>query len=109
MLVRMDYRYIASLAGEMTVPADGILSRTLHDDDRLRVVLFGFSAGQELSEHTAKVPAVVHILEGEARLKLGEDTHDARAGAWAYMGPELAHGIYAKTPVLMLLLMLKQR
>jgi len=93
----------------VTVPADGILSRTLHDDDRLRVVLFGFSAGQELSEHTAKVPAVVHILEGEARLKLGEDTHEARAGAWAYMRPELPHGIYAKTPVVLLLLMLKQR
>jgi quercetin dioxygenase-like cupin family protein len=107
MLGFMDYNYIADLASEVTVPPDGILSRTLFEDNRLHVVLFGFSAGQELSEHTAKVPAVLHILEGEARLRLGEDVLEARAGAWIHMRAELAHGIHARTPVIMLLVMLK--
>jgi len=103
----MDYRYIASMAAEVAPPPDGILSRTLHDDDRLRVVLFGFSEGQQLSEHTASVPAVLHLLEGEAVLKLGQDEIQAKAGAWAYMRPKLPHGIVAKTPLILLLLMLK--
>ncbi len=103
----MDYKFIADLAGEVTVPPDGILSRTLFEDQRLRVVLFGFSAGQELSEHTAKVPAVLHLLQGEARLRLGEEVLEAKAGAWVHMRAELTHGIYAKTPLVMLLLMLK--
>jgi quercetin dioxygenase-like cupin family protein len=103
----MDYQYIADLAGEVTIPQNGILSRTLHNDERLKAVLFGFDAGQELSEHTAAVPAVLHILQGEARLRLGEDHMDAKAGGWVHMPPQLPHGVYAKTPVLMLLLMLK--
>ena len=107
MLILMDYKYIADLADEVTVPPDGILSRTLFEDNRLRVVLFGFSAGQELSEHTAKVPAVLHILQGEARLRLGEDVLEAQAGSWIHMRAELAHGIHARTPVIMLLVMLK--
>jgi quercetin dioxygenase-like cupin family protein len=107
MLFLMDYKYIADLADEVTIPQNGILSRTLHNDERLKAVLFGFDAGQELSEHTAAVPAVLHILQGEARLRLGEDHRDARAGAWVHMPPQLPHGVYAKTPVVMLLLMLK--
>ncbi len=107
MLFLMDYKYIADLAGEVTIPQNGILSRTLHNDERLKAVLFGFDAGQELSEHTAAVPAVLHILQGEARLRLGEDHMEAKAGAWVHMPPQLPHGVYAKTPVVMLLLMLK--
>lgn len=103
----MDYRYIANVAAEVTVPPDGILSRTLHNDDRLRVVLFAFSKGQQLTEHTASVPAVLHVLEGEAVLKLGADTQEARAGTWVHMPAQLPHGIEAKTPLILLLLMLK--
>jgi quercetin dioxygenase-like cupin family protein len=103
-----DYKYIEDLAKEVNIPQDGILSRTLFNDDRLRVVLFGFAEGQELTEHTAKVPAVIHILSGEARLRLGAETVEAGAGAWIHMRAELTHGILAKTPVVMLLSMLKQ-
>jgi len=104
----MDFKYFSSLAEEVTPPPDGILSRTLHDDDRLKVVLFGFSQGQQLSEHTAAVPAVLHLLEGEAVLRLGREERQAQAGAWVYMAPKLPHGILAKTPLILLLMMLKR-
>jgi quercetin dioxygenase-like cupin family protein len=103
----MEYKYFANIGAEVTVPPDGILSRTLHNDERLRVVLFAFSKGQQLTEHTASVPAVLHVLEGEAALKLGADTQEARAGTWVYMPAKLPHGIEAKTPLILLLLMLK--
>jgi quercetin dioxygenase-like cupin family protein len=102
-----SYHFIQNLAKEVTVPPDGILSRTLHNDDRLRVVLFGFAAGQELTEHTSKMPAVLHVLEGEARLRLGDQDVEAGPGAWVHMPPELAHGIFAKTPLMLLLTLLK--
>jgi quercetin dioxygenase-like cupin family protein len=103
-----SYTYIADLVKEVEIPVNGILSRTMHNDDRLKVVLFGFAEGQELSAHTAPMPAVIQILQGEARLRLGGDTVEAGPGAWVRMPPQLEHGIYAKTPVVMLLLMLKQ-
>ncbi len=97
------------LDSDAAVPADGILSRTVYTDEQIKVVWFGFAAGQELSEHTASQPAMVHILQGEARLQLGGETHAARAGTWVHMPADLPHGIFAKTPLIMLLILLKGR
>lgn len=101
------YTLFADLAREAEPPADGILSRTLFNDDRLKVVLFGFAAGQELSEHTASKPAIMHYLRGEAEVTLGDDTIEAAAGTWVHMVPNLKHSIKARTPTVMLLLLLK--
>ena len=103
----MDYKYFANIAAEVAVPPDGILSRTLLNEERLRVVLFAFSKGQQLTEHTASVPAVLHVLEGEALLKLGPDSVEGRPGTWVHMPAHLPHGIEAKTPLILLLQMLK--
>ena len=103
----MSYLLIADLAAEVTIPENGILSRTLHNDDRLRVVIFGFSPGQELSAHTAPMPAVLQIIQGEADLTLGEDKLEVKAGAFIHMAANLKHGIVARTPLILLLSMMK--
>jgi quercetin dioxygenase-like cupin family protein len=89
------------------IAADSIISRTLYSDERLKVVLFGFAAGQELSEHTSAHPAVLHFLSGEADVTLGDELKPAGPGTWIHMPPRLPHRIEAKTPVVMLLLMVK--
>lgn len=101
------YTYIADLAKQVDIPADGILSRTLYNDEQVKVILFGFDRDQELSEHTASMPAILHILQGEARLTLGDDSMEARAGTWVHMPAQLRHSLYATTPVVMLLLLIK--
>ena len=53
-----DYTLFLDLAKEVQPPDKGILSRTLFSDDRLKAVAFGFAQGEELSEHTASMPAV---------------------------------------------------
>src|SRR5438128_9635929 len=103
-----DYICVSDLATEIEPPADGILSRTVLQDERLKVVLFGFSAGQELSEHTASMPAMLHVLRGEAQVTLGAENVSAAAGTWIHMRAQLPHSIVAKTPVVLLLLLLKQ-
>jgi quercetin dioxygenase-like cupin family protein len=90
------------------VPTDGILSRTLYSDDQLKVIYFGFAPGEELSEHTASMPAILQFLSGQARLTLGGETHEAGPGAWVHMPAHLPHSIYAETPTVMLLTLLKQ-
>jgi quercetin dioxygenase-like cupin family protein len=102
-----EYQYFADLANEMPeIPADSILSRTFFTDGQLKAILFGFAPGQELSEHTSTHPAIIHILKGQARLSLGADSYEAGEGAWAYMNPNLPHGLVAITPVTMLLTLL---
>ena len=104
--MQSNYTLIPDL-GAQDIPADGILSRTLYSDERVKVVLFAFAAGQELSEHTASMPAVVQIVKGTALLKLGGDLIDAGVGTWVHMPAQLSHSVQAKTPVVMLLLLLK--
>lgn len=101
------YKWIVDLAGEIVPPADGTLSRTIYQDATLKAVLFGFGQGQELSEHTASSPAVLHFLAGEADVTLGNDAIAASAGSWVHMTANLPHSIRAKTPLTMLLLLLK--
>jgi quercetin dioxygenase-like cupin family protein len=102
------YTLIRDLAHQMESPVDGTLSRTIHQDERLKAVLFHFSVGQELSEHTASTPAIMHFLEGDADVTLGGDVVAASAGTWIHMQAQLPHSILAKTHVVMLLLLLKQ-
>ncbi len=101
------YTYIADLCEEITIPENGILSRTLQNDDRSKVVGFGFAPGQELSAHTAPMPAVLYFVRGEAELRLGEDQLEAKAGTVVHMPPQLEHGIRAKSPLVMLLVLIK--
>jgi quercetin dioxygenase-like cupin family protein len=97
-----------NLEAEAPIPENGILSRTLHNDDHVKVLVFGFSEGQELSAHTAPMAASLYFVRGEARLTLGEEAHEVKAGAYIHMPPALTHGILARTPVVMLLAMYKQ-
>jgi quercetin dioxygenase-like cupin family protein len=104
----VNYTLIPNLSAEVQIPENGILSRTLYNDDHVKILVFGFAPGQELSAHTAPMSASIYIHSGEARLTLGADSVDAQAGAFVHMAPQLPHGIFAKTPVVMLLSMYKQ-
>jgi quercetin dioxygenase-like cupin family protein len=53
------------------------------------------------------MPPALYFLEGEADLTLGADTQTVKAGALAHMPPYLNHAIVAKTPLVMLLIMMK--
>jgi quercetin dioxygenase-like cupin family protein len=101
------YTYINDLAKEGQPPDKGILSRTLYNDDRVKAVIFGFAQGEELSEHTASMPAILQFIQGEATVTLGDDKHESKADTWVHMPTGQRHSIQAKTPVVMLLLLLK--
>jgi quercetin dioxygenase-like cupin family protein len=99
--------HVADLLAQLPdIPPDSIVSRTFYADQSLKAILFGFAAGQELSEHTAARPAILHFLQGEARLTLGDHATAAGPGTWVHMQPHLPHSIYAETAVVMLLTML---
>ncbi|MDX1415963.1 MAG: cupin domain-containing protein [Candidatus Promineifilaceae bacterium] len=88
------------------ISEESIISRTVYKDDGVRVILFGFAEGETLSEHTSAYPAILHFLEGEAAVILGEESIAAQPGTWVHMPAHLPHSIEANTKVKMLLLML---
>ena len=54
------------------------------------------------------MPAVPHFLQGEAKLTLGDGTLEAHPGTWVHMPNGQRRSIRAHTPVVMLLLLLKE-
>jgi len=98
------YGLVESVAALLPdIPPESIVSRKVYSDELLKVTLFGFAAGEELTEHTAAFPATLHFLSGEATLTLGEDTIEAQPGTWVQMPAHLPHSVFAKTAVTMLL------
>lgn len=109
----MDYTYIHDLADHVRElakvghPTEHIQGRAVFTDEHLKVIVFPFDAGQTLDEHTAPHPAMLHFVEGEAEVMLGDDAVEAQAGTWIHMPPELPHSIHARTPVVMMLVILR--
>jgi len=101
--------FFPDLAVEAPIPARGILSQTLSDEDDVEFLLFAFAAGEQLSEHTSARPAIIHILEGEGELTAGTDAFPARPGTWLRMEPELKHSLVARTPMRMALYLLPRK
>jgi quercetin dioxygenase-like cupin family protein len=103
-----DTSTIVDLRAPVETPADGIVSRAIYNDDDVRVVHFSFAPGQQLSDHTAPMPVTLEVVEGEATITLGEDVVEGRPGTWMHMPGNTPHSVVAKTPLVLLLTLLKQ-
>lgn len=104
----MAHTFIPDLHTEAEVPDRGTLSRVLHDDGRLRLVLFAFDTGQELTEHTAALPAVLQVVSGRFRVTVGGDTFGMGPGSWLLLDAHEPHSLLAEEPSHLLLTMLRR-
>ena len=98
---------VFSLPAEAQFVDNGIVSRTLLRAPNARVVLFGFSEGQELTEHTSTQHATIEILTGECEFSLAGKAHALKAGDLVYMPPNLPHAVKATSQFSMLLTLSK--
>lgn len=103
-----SFTHISDIAATAKPPEEGILSRTVFQDEELKAVVFAFAEGEELSEHMASVPAVIQVLRGEGEIRLGSETLGIAAGAWIHMPAGTPHAVRALSPMVLLLLMLKR-
>lgn len=101
-----QFTLITALQESLVAPADSIVSRTLYTSESVRIVLFAFAPGQELTEHTSTREALIHVLDGEATITLGDKSIQASAGLLIRMAPNLPHSVKAQSAVRMLLYML---
>jgi quercetin dioxygenase-like cupin family protein len=93
---------------EMTQVADqGIVSKSIVENEHHKIILFTLAPGQELSEHTASVPAVIHVLRGAGTVTLGGVAHEAGPGRLFYMPAELKHAVVAAQDLVFLLTMFR--
>jgi quercetin dioxygenase-like cupin family protein len=106
-LIDTEHDNILSLPQETQYAPNGIVSRTLLRTPATRVVLFGFSEGQELTEHTSTRRAMIQILSGECEFSLEGKPHPLKAGNFLHMKPNTAHAVKATKQFSMLLTLFK--
>jgi len=104
--MRTNPTFFPDLAAEAPVPARGIHSQTVSNEAGIELVLFAFAAGEQLSEHTAARPAIIHILSGKGDITVGGDAHPAIPGTWLRMPADTKHALLARTPLVMALYLL---
>ena len=106
-LLALNREQIVSLERETRFAPNGIVSRTVFAAPAMRVVLFGFAPGQELTEHTSTQHALVQILSGECEFTLAGRSQTLKAGDLLYMPPGLPHAARATQQFSMLLTLTK--
>jgi quercetin dioxygenase-like cupin family protein len=84
-----------------------VVSRQITKADAGNVTLFAFDINQGLSEHTAPFDALVHILEGEAEVKISGTPYQLHAGDAIIMPANEPHALKAIQKFKMLLTMIR--
>jgi len=96
-----------NLVDSIAYQTDAVVSRTLIKSDAGTVTVFAFDKGQELSEHTTPFDALVHVLDGEAEIRINQDVHSVKTGELLIMPANEPHALRAVQPFKMLLTMIK--
>lgn len=91
------------IASSVAIQDGAVVSKVVFKDERLDVTVFGFDAGEGLTEHTASRTAVVHVLSGRLSFTADGEEMDAGPGFWLHMAPGTPHSLSAVEPTVMLL------
>jgi quercetin dioxygenase-like cupin family protein len=84
-----------------------VVSRQITKAESGNVTLFAFDESQELSEHTAPFDALVHLLDGEAEIRISGEPFLLKTGQAIIMPANQPHALKAVKKFKMLLTMIK--
>ena len=99
--------WAGELEAMMQFAEGGIVSKTLVDRPTLvNVSLFMMATGQTMSSHAASRPATIHVLGGEGKITIGEQTHDSKRGSLFYMPAGQPHALESTDNLVFLLYLL---
>jgi len=98
---------VSSLADEIAVQLGSTVSKVVVKDGPLRLVLFAFDSGEELTEHTASLPVVIQVIEGSVMVEASGDRAQLFAGGWLFLEANEPHTVVADEPTKMLLTMVR--
>ena len=84
-----------------------IVSRVILKGENGNVTLFAFDRGQELSEHTAPFDALVHVLDGQAEIRISGHAYRLKAGQAILMPANQPHAVKALERFKMVLIMIR--
>ncbi len=98
---------VADLEALVQIAEGGIVSKSIVENNHHKIILFCLAPGQELSEHTASVPASIHVLRGRGTVRLGDEDYTTHPGSLYYMPAQLRHAVVAEGELVFLLTMFR--
>jgi quercetin dioxygenase-like cupin family protein len=102
----VSHTTIDDLTDAVEIQPGAVVSKVVHRDDGLDVTVFGFDAGEGLTEHTAARAAIVQVVSGRIRFTVDGEDVDAGPGTWIHMDAGAPHALEAVAPTVMLLTLL---
>ena len=99
---------VLTMTDLVTYQDGSVVSRQITKADAGNVTLFAFDKDQELSEHTAPFDALLHVLEGEAEIKISGKPYQLKAGDAIIMPADEPHAVRAVQRFKMLLTMIRK-
>lgn len=95
--------------GEMVAYQPGsVVSRKILGGKGGNVTLFAFAEGEGLTEHTSPYEALILILDGEARVRVGGTDHTVATGQAMTLPADVPHALDADVPFKMMLTMIRE-
>jgi len=98
---------ILQLSGLLEYQDGSIVSRTLVDSEAVTLTVFALAEGQTISEHSAPHDALLQVLEGTARVRIDDETHELAAGEAVVFPADVPHAVAAPSRFKMLLTMVR--
>ena len=89
------------------VQTGAVVSRTLINQKTGTITLFAFDTNEGLSEHTAPYDAFVEVVSGELEISISNQPYQLQTGEMIIMPANEPHALVAKTPVKLLLVMIR--
>ncbi len=98
---------VQTLADMVAYQPGSVVSRKVLGGKRGNVTLFAFAEGEGLTEHTSPYAALVVVLDGVARIRIGGAAHTVAAGEALTLPAGVPHALDADQPFKMMLVMIR--
>jgi quercetin dioxygenase-like cupin family protein len=98
---------VLKMADMVAYQEGSVVSRQITKEEAGNVTLFAFDAGQGLSEHSAPYDALVHVLEGDAEVRISGTPYVLTSGEAIIMPANAPHALKALKRFKMLLTMIR--
>jgi quercetin dioxygenase-like cupin family protein len=98
---------VTKLVSLVAYQSGSVVSKQIIAKPTGSVTLFAFDNGEGLSEHTAPFDAMVHILDGEAKITVAQVDYTVKSGEMIIMPANEPHALFAVERFKMMLVMIR--
>ena len=98
-----DHEIVLKFADQVNADADQVVSKTLAQNDFVRVTLLAFSKGEDISTHDSIGDAMVTVIEGCGKFIVDDKEYIVNQGESLDMPAKNPHAVHAVVAFKMML------